>query len=325
MANYKTIILDGSEQKLSVSGANCDIRNDSSDTVYASAAAGVTADADGVLSVPVGASAKLLDVKGIVYLLGTGKVHICGSDYAQAVFKCAAVGGSGSGEVSKSYVDNGDDTSLALAKGFALDTFSNPNLLRNPDFAINQRGVTSLATGAAYEYFADGWYTARSVVEVTDNGITLAWNGTDGTHAYIQQNIENNSLFGEAITVSALIDGEWLSAQVTVPETAGTTNYADMGSCSVSAANWSGRFMSVSVFVSVTEPVTISCVKAEKGGTATAYTAPEPAAELARCQRYYRIRSTDTIAAADLCPSMLREPEKTLLDDGTYAYAAEIR
>lgn len=87
---YKTIALTGAEIEVDISGQNCDIRNDGTGVVYASTTVGITAGADGVLSIPAGGAAKLLDSGGTVYLLGAGSVLLCGNDYAELVFKTAA-------------------------------------------------------------------------------------------------------------------------------------------------------------------------------------------------------------------------------------------
>lgn len=110
MANIKTIVLSGAEQAVVLDGYNCDIRNDGTDTVYASAKEGITAGADGVLSIPAGGAVKLLDCEGIVYLLGTGSVMLCGTDYAESVFKSAATSATGEGGA-----DTHETTKLSLA------------------------------------------------------------------------------------------------------------------------------------------------------------------------------------------------------------------
>jgi|GEM_PF-3956921 len=94
---YKTIALTGAEIEVDISGQNCDIRNDGTGVVYASATAGITAGADGVLSIPAGGAAKLLDSNGTVHLLGAGSVLLCGNDYAELVFKTAASASGGGG------------------------------------------------------------------------------------------------------------------------------------------------------------------------------------------------------------------------------------
>lgn len=97
MGKYKTAALGGSEVSVAVTGINCDIRNDSANTIYASAKPNIKAGADGVLAIPAGQAAKLLASNGRVYLLGSGSVQLCGNDYEEAVFKSALGGGGGSG------------------------------------------------------------------------------------------------------------------------------------------------------------------------------------------------------------------------------------
>ncbi len=94
---YVTATLSGTEQEVRISGQNCDVRNDSVDTVYASARAGIVSGADGVVSIPAGAAVKVLDTRGKIFLLGTGSVMLCGSDYAESVFKSAPAGGGEAG------------------------------------------------------------------------------------------------------------------------------------------------------------------------------------------------------------------------------------
>ena len=64
--------------------------------------------------------------------------------------------------------------------------------------------------------------------------------------------------------------------------------------------------------------------KLELGGAATPFCPPDPATELAKCQRYYQIRSTGDIAAVDMRPTMCATPTVTQLRDGNYAYSAEL-
>lgn len=110
MADIKTIALNSAEISVNINGDNCDIRNDGTDIVYASTTAGVAAGAVGVLSIPAGSTAKLLDCKGAVYLLGTGSVQLCGNDYSELVFKSAATSSTGEGGA-----DTYETTKLALS------------------------------------------------------------------------------------------------------------------------------------------------------------------------------------------------------------------
>lgn len=63
--------------------------------------------------------------------------------------------------------------------------------------------------------------------------------------------------------------------------------------------------------------------KLESGSLATPFVPPDPAAELAKCQRYYQMRTTNDIDPLDMRPSM-----RTVTDikqvTGGYAYVAEL-
>ena len=245
MASEKTILLTGAEQEVKLSGQNCDIRNDSADTVYISRNPNIVPDADGVVSVPVGQAAKYYSICGSVYLLGTGKVQLCGNDYGYLVFKCVATSSGEGGEVTKTYVDNGDKTSLQLAKQFAEANFSNPNLLINPDFKVNQRGKSGTITDTGY--FVDDWQLVSGEVTVNADG-SLTLNGV------IKQIIENA-----------------VDSNTTVSANAGTPSYDN----------------STKTFTLTAAGEIIKWAKLELGSVATPFTPPDPAVELAKCQRYY--------------------------------------
>ena len=67
----------------------------------------------------------------------------------------------------------------------------------------------------------------------------------------------------------------------------------------------------------------LAWIKLENGSLATMFVAPDRAAELAKCQRFYQIRTTNDINPLDLRPSM-----RTITDikavEGGYAYVAEL-
>ena len=119
----KTITLTGTEQRVELEGQNCDLRNDGAGVVYISRCPGVEPDADGVVSVPPGQAVKYCGLFGAVYLLGEGKVLLCGNDYSTPVFRGATTSaGSGEGGVSQTYVDMQDANTLNKAKVIRLMT-----------------------------------------------------------------------------------------------------------------------------------------------------------------------------------------------------------
>ena len=99
----KTISLAGEEIKVEYSGgANAWLRNDGTAAVYASGTPGISAGADGVVSITVSGSAPVYGANGTVYLLGTGSVQLIGSDYSTNPFRnSAASGGSGADEQAR--------------------------------------------------------------------------------------------------------------------------------------------------------------------------------------------------------------------------------
>ena len=156
----KTINLTGAEVAVTgLDGAHAHIRNDGTEVIYAAKTAGITAGADGVASIPAGQSDTLRGISGAVYLLGTGSVLIQSDDYVASPFKTsAASGGSGADEVARTAINThaGNDEIHVTAEEKAAwnaVNYSNPNLLINPDFRINQRGLSEYAS----DYTVDRW------------------------------------------------------------------------------------------------------------------------------------------------------------------------
>lgn len=89
----KTIALSGAETEVHFSGGNAWLRNDGASAVYAAKTAGVTAGADGVVSIPAGGSAPVFGANGAVFLLGTGSVLLIGSDYSTNPFDAGSARG----------------------------------------------------------------------------------------------------------------------------------------------------------------------------------------------------------------------------------------
>ena len=228
------------------------------------------------------------------------------------------------------HIDN-TDIHLTAEKAIeaAATSISNLNLLDNPDLSINQRGEESWSpAGEQQIYTVDRWYVAKcTAIKLASGGISLAWNGTDGDSGWIQQKIPTTELFGKVVTISADLDGERHSVTATVPTTAdktvgGAAN--EDSSILFAVSNHGNNLMSVVVFSKVTTPITIENIKLELSSQATPFLPPDPATELAKCQRYYQIRTTGDINPIDLRPSMRITPTVTQLDDSNYAYNAEL-
>ncbi len=334
----KTIVFTGEEIRADYSGGtNAWLRNDGTATVYASTAPAVTPGADGVVSIPAGQAAAIYGACGAVYLLGTGSVMLVGSDYTACPFKTSAQGGSGADDVARAAIEahaaDADIHVTADEKAY-WNTLSGKNELDNPDFRVNQRGQNEYSTG----YTVDRWYisTDKCKAAPETNGIRLTATATltSNTHAF-WQNIEFPLAPGKyTLSLKAAdVNGVW-AARIRTVTAAG--DYVDSyytprlqaGINSVTVDLSDSEYISaVSIgFNKGTEAgnsLKLAWAKLEGGSLATPFVPPDYAAELAKCQRFYQVRTTNDIDPLDLRPSM-----RTITDikavEGGYAYVAEL-
>ena len=208
-------------------------------------------------------------------------------------------------EVSKSQVSLTGDEEISGTKNFVgeLQTngqkvlnnseISNPNLLINGDFRVNQRGKKTY-TGQGYS--VDRWKitNASTTLEVVSEGIILSASAT-GSNGYINQYIENGFeiLKGKAVTFSICINGEVYKAtgDVLTEIPSSTRPIAIISNTSNTTAvglylQGSGN-MIVQVGVVAGNSVNVSWVKLEIGEHSTAFVPRVYAEELAHCQRFY--------------------------------------
>ena len=334
----KTIALTGAEIRVDYGGGtNVWLRNDSTAVVYASAEAGISAGADGVVSIPAGQAMRIDGACGTVYLLGTGSVQLVGSDYTACPFKTAALGGSGADSVARAAIEaHAADTDIHVTADEKAywNTLSGKNELDNPDFRVNQRGQNEYSTG----YTVDRWYisTDKCKAAPETNGIRLTATATltSNTHAF-WQNIEFPLAPGKyTLSLKAAdVTGVW-AARIRTVTAAG--DYVDSyytprlqaGINSVTVDLSDSEYISaVSIgFNKGTEAgnsLKLAWAKLEGGSLATPFVPPDYAAELAKCQRFYQVRTTNDIDPLDIRPSM-----RTITDikqvTGGYAYVAEL-
>ncbi len=96
----KTIVLDGSEVRVTgLGGSNTVIVNFGSSELYASAYPDIVPDGRNVAAISAGSAVNLRDTHGTVYLLGTGRVQLEGTDYGTVNVGMPSAGGGGSGTV----------------------------------------------------------------------------------------------------------------------------------------------------------------------------------------------------------------------------------
>ena len=300
----KTIALSGEEIRADYSGGtNAWLRNDGTTTVYASAAPGVTAGADGVVSIPAGQAVRIDGACRTVYLLGTGSIQLVGSDYTACPFKTAALGGSGADSVARAAIEaHAADTDIHVTADEKAywNTLSGKNELDNPDFRVNQRGQNEYSTG----YTVDRWYisTDKCKAAPETNGIRLTATATltSNTHAFWQNNEFPLAPGKYTLSLNVLeVSGVW-AARIRTVTAAG--DYVDSyytprlqaGINSVTVDLSDSEYISaVSIgFNKGTEAgnsLKLAWVKLELGSAATPFVPPDPATELLKCQRYFTI------------------------------------
>ena len=336
----KTIVFTGEEIRADYSGGtNAWLRNDGTATVYASTAPAVTPGADGTVSIPAGQAVRIDGACRTVYLLGTtGSVQLVGSDYTACPFKTSAQsGGSGADSVARAAIEAhaaDSDIHVTATEKAAWNAvnYSNPNLLINPDFRINQRGQAEYTSG----YTVDRWYSPGKCSAAPISGgvkLTSTVTASSTTHAF-WQDFEFPLPPGKyTLSLKAAdVTGVW-AARIRTVTAAG--DYVDSyytprlqaGINSVTVDLSDSEYISaVSVSlnkgIEIGDSLTIEWMKLENG-SATLFVHPDPATELAKCQRYYQVRTTNDIDPLDLRPSM-----RTITDikavEGGYAYVAEL-
>lgn len=173
----------------------------------------------------------------------------------------------------------------------------NPYLLINPDFLVNQRGQDEYSSG----YTVDGWYIEGNKCSVRPNAdgilITSAINPDSNTHAFWQK-IENPLAPGKyTLSLNVLeVSGVW-SARIRTVNASGDyvdsyyTSVLHNGVNKVSVDLSEGEYISaVSVGINkgteAGNSLKLAWVKLESGSLATPFVPPDPATELAKCQRY---------------------------------------
>lgn len=176
---------------------------------------------------------------------------------------------------------------------------SNPNLLDNSNFAINQGGGTS-------------WSSVGQTVDrwrlVSGTGIVGTGTTSNGKYHYIRANNYNMTIrqyierplkysTNYTITIgyadsSAAIKPEEISGTVTIGSSGGSVTWdTGIGTAQVvlyvplsNSSSGGHAYVSISRITSLGY---IYYIKLEEGDVATPYEIPDPATELLKCQRYY--------------------------------------
>lgn len=174
---------------------------------------------------------------------------------------------------------------LSQLTDYIAERFSNPNLLLNSNFKVDQRGRGTYTNNTTKPtYTLDRWMSINTEVVYNVNGTaTITSLATTDTSAWFKQILEH-----------AINDTCTLSCNITaVTGSAYLYNHAN-GKKIVKGLNTVtlSYLKGASIELKQGASITIEWIKLEKGSKATAYVAPNYANELQRCMMYYNVVNT---------------------------------
>lgn len=174
------------------------------------------------------------------------------------------------------------------AKDLGFENLSNPNLLINGDFRVNQRGQTLYENlSGSFNYGVDRWTNTWSNMSVLEKGIKM-YGSTDMS---LRQFIEQDLTDKEVTMQIGLIDGRKFSHTLKSNKT--VSDYANFdnvngGNMSIGVEYDSSRQLYVlrCIFRNM-EEIDIEWIKLEQGSIATPFVPRHFAEELLSCWRYH--------------------------------------
>lgn len=172
--------------------------------------------------------------------------------------------------------------------------FSNPNLLINPDFKINQRGATSYEKQG---YSVDRWKIWNvTVTPSASGGITVKNDKYEDTGTFIQ--ILENATEGDS-TLSCYVTS--VSGTVTMVADDGSQVILKQG---LNVVHTSSSTKNFTIFLNQGTSITLKWVKLEQGSIATSFVEPNISDELDKCLRYFESGSLDTAPGLAIQPTV---------------------
>lgn len=167
---------------------------------------------------------------------------------------------------------------LSQLANYLGNKFSNPNLLINPDFKINQRGATSYEKQG---YSVDRWKIWNVTVTPSESGgITVKNDKYEDIGTFIQ--ILENATESDS-TLSCYVES--VSGTVTMVADDDSQVILKQGLNVVHTSQSTKNFI---IFLNRGTNVTLKWVKLEQGKVATEFIAPNPVEEYPKCQRYFQ-------------------------------------
>ena len=175
-------------------------------------------------------------------------------------------------------------------------TVSNPNLVDNAWFTVNQRGAAQVTS--AYTYFVDRWKSGSvgdGITQNADKSITLEANTTDSSVLYqVFESDKYTSLLGKTVTASILLSSGVIEKVSFVLPSSKYNSWHRLGSYDNDNLEFALDDMgdgtcNLNFSAKINNTITVKAVKFEPGSISTLGMdiAPNYATELLKCQRYF--------------------------------------
>lgn len=178
---------------------------------------------------------------------------------------------------------------LSQLANYLGNKFSNPNLLINPDFKINQRGnSTYSSTGAGGT--VDRWVGTNVKTVVNSDG-TVSVSSLSGTGYYTQH--EENISYGKH-TYSIYVQA--ITGTVKAFYKSKDSKDVELGALKQGLNTFTSLddgFKTFFLSIAGGSSVTLKYAKVEQGTVATSFIAPNQAEEYLKCERFYQRVSLD--------------------------------
>lgn len=172
--------------------------------------------------------------------------------------------------------------SLSQLANYLGTKFSNPNLLINPDFKINQRGKSTY-TAESVIYTVDRWKARHITVNIDENGYINIANKAYQDEGIFRQQLE--SAIDGPSTLSCYVE----SVSGTVKMEEPNSNSKIILKQGLNILHVDGNANSFRITLVRGSNVTLKWAKLEQGKVATAFIAPNMAEEITKCKRYFQV------------------------------------
>lgn len=166
---------------------------------------------------------------------------------------------------------------LSQLVNYLGNKFSNPNLLINPNFIINQRGKTVYTSNG---YTVDRWSAYNVTVNrIQNGGVNLTFKSKGSFTQTLEKNVENVTLSIKVTQITGTVKLVCASKDIDInkPGVYSLSNNVDTSISQISLYNKTETSASM----------TVEWIKLEQGSIATTFIAPNVANELTKCKRYY--------------------------------------